>query len=85
MKITDVRVKKLEGGNGKLRGIASVGFDDVFVIHNISIIDGNNGLVVSMPSKKGKDNKYNDICHPITKEFREELNKAILDKYNEAV
>jgi stage V sporulation protein G len=79
MKITEVRISKIEGN--KLKAFASVTFDSCFVVTGIKIMDGNNGLFVAMPSAKVKE-EYKDTCYPISKEFREELQKAVLGKYN---
>ncbi|MCS7298493.1 MAG: SpoVG family protein [Spirochaetia bacterium] len=84
MKITDVKVKKLPSDSrrpSKVRGIASVTFDGQFVVHNIKIVEGKGKLFVSMPSRRvGDQNK--DIAHPITSEFRKELEDTILSHYN---
>ena len=52
MKITDVRVRKVET-DSKMKAVASITIDDVFVVHDIKIIDGDKGLFIAMPSKKG--------------------------------
>ncbi|MGP1489356.1 MAG: septation regulator SpoVG [Peptoanaerobacter stomatis] len=83
MKITDVRVRKLSE-EGKMRGIVSVTFDDTFVVHDIKIIEGQNGLFIAMPSRKVNDNEFRDIAHPINSESRNELQEAILKAYEEA-
>jgi DNA-binding cell septation regulator SpoVG len=51
MDITDIRVKKVMG-EGKLKAYVSVTFDDCFVVHNMKVIDGKNGVFVAMPSRK---------------------------------
>ena len=79
MKITDVRIRKINS-DSKLKAVASITFDDVFVCHEIKVIEGEK-LFIAMPSRKGSDNEYHDICHPINKEFRAELEKAVLDAY----
>jgi stage V sporulation protein G len=80
MKITDVKVFKKE--MDKLKGFASITLEGVFVVTGIKIMEGSKGLFVAMPSKKNsKTEKFEDIAYPITKEFREELNKAVLEKY----
>lgn len=81
MKITDVRVRKVDTNN-KLKAVASITFDDVFVVHDVKIIEGNNGLFVAMPSRRRQDGSFKDVAHPIVSEFRQELEKAILDIYN---
>lgn len=80
MEITDIRIKKVEGEN-KLKGYASVTFDDSFVIHNIKILQGLNGLFIAMPSRKTKNGEIKDIAHPITSQFREKIQNAILEAF----
>jgi len=83
MQITDVRVRKVSA-EGKLKGVASITFDDEFVVHDIKIIEGASSLFIAMPSRKTPDGEYKDIAHPIRTEMRELLSKLILDKYNQA-
>ena len=83
MQITDVRVRKI-ASQGKMKAIASITIDDVFVIHDIKVIESDNGLFIAMPSRKTPSGEFKDIAHPINTETREMLLKAILDKYNEA-
>ncbi len=80
MQITDVRVHRVLA-EGKLRAIVSITIDDVFVVHDIKIIDGDNGLFVAMPSKKNSNGEYKDTVHPINTETRNELHRIILEKY----
>lgn len=81
MEITDVRVRKVDKP-GKLKGVASITFDDEFVIHDIKIIEGDKGLFIAMPSKKSVDGEYRDIAHPINSEARARIQGAILDGYD---
>lgn len=68
--------------NSNVRAYATVTIGDCFAIHSIKILQGAKGLFVSMPSHKSKkDDEYRDICHPVTVEFRKQLNKVILDGY----
>lgn len=83
MEITDVRVRKLSD-EGKLRSIVSVTLDNCFVIHDIKLIEGQNGLFIAMPSRKVAEGKYRDIVHPINSEMRQELQEQILKAYEEA-
>ena len=81
MKITDVRLKKVDGHN-RLKAIASVTIDDCFVIHELRIIEGDHGLFIAMPSRKLPEGEFKDIAHPINAETREQLEKAIIEEYN---
>lgn len=83
MKITDVRVRKTYP-TGKMRGIVSVTFDDVFVVHDIKVIEGQNGFFIAMPSRKTPDGEFKDICHPIRSEMRRALQDAVLDAFEKA-
>lgn len=82
MVITDIRVKKIPT-DGKMKAVASVTFDDAFVVHDIKIIEGQEKLFTAMPSRKTNDNEFKDIAHPINSVMREMMEKAILDKYAE--
>ena len=81
MQITELRIRKVEG-DGKLRAYVTVTFDNCFVVHNVKIIEGKNGLFIAMPSRKTASGEYKDIAHPISPEFRTELQKRVLDEYN---
>ncbi len=82
MQITDVRVRKVENAN-KLKGVASVTFDDEFVVHDIKIIEGTSSLFVVMPSVKNSAGEFRDVAHPIKTELREKISKTVLEKYFE--
>lgn len=84
MKITDVRVRKIES-DSKMRAVASITIDDEFVIHDIKIIDGDKGLFIAMPSRKTGDGEYRDIAHPISSEVREKMQSTILEAYANTV
>jgi stage V sporulation protein G len=82
MKITDVRVK-LVSSESRLRGVATITFDESFVVHDIRIIEGENGLFVAMPSKKTPNGTFRDIAHPIHGEMRKMIEEAIVVAYEE--
>lgn len=84
MKITSVSVRKITKENSRLRGIASVLLDDSFAIHDIRIIEGDNGLFIAMPSRKTATGEYKDVCHPINPDVRTEFTNAVLGAYNKA-
>ncbi len=85
MKITDVRIRLVKKEEGKLKAVASITIDDCFVIHDIKILEGNEGCFVAMPSRKTPDGEYKDIAHPIKSETREEIIGMILTAYNNAL
>ena len=81
MQITELRIRKVED-EGKLRAYVTVTFDNCFVVHNVKIIEGQNGLFIAMPSRKTANGEYRDVAHPISPDFRSELQNKILEEYN---
>ena len=84
MTISSVTVKKFDKENSRMKGIASVLIDDCFAVHDIRIIEGDNGLFIAMPSRKTATGGYRDIAHPINPDVRKMFEDAILKAYNEA-
>ena len=84
MEITNVRVRIVEKDNSKMRGFANVTIDDQFVVHDIRILEGSNGLFLAMPSKQVAPGEYRDIAHPINSDTRSKIQTLILKKYEEA-
>lgn len=81
MKITSVNVRRIERENSRMKGIASVLLDDSFAVHDIRIIEGDNGLFIAMPSRKTATGGYKDIAHPINPEVRSMFEQEILAEY----
>ena len=80
MRITDVRVRKVER-EGKMRAVVSMTIDDEFVVHDIKVIEGIKGLFIAMPSRKAADGEFRDIAHPINSDTRDRIQSIILDEY----
>ena len=80
MEITDVRIRKI-ATEGKMKAIVSITFDNEFVVHDIKVIEGQNGLFIAMPSRKTPDGEFKDIAHPINTQTREKIQTAILNEY----
>lgn len=84
-----VKVTPYERENSNIKGLARIYLDDNFVINNVSVLQGKDDVFVAMPSFKTKQtNKegkavYQDICFPVTKEFRENLYGEIIETYKE--
>ena len=81
MKITEVRIFPKE--EEKLKAYAAVTLDGVFVVHNLRVVKGEKGLMVCMPSRKMNDGTFKDIAHPITNDFRHELEQEVLKVYEQ--
>ena len=84
MQITDVRIRKVEK-EGKMRAVVSITIDEEFVVHDIKVIEGDKGLFIAMPSRRAADGEYRDIAHPINSQTRENIQRMILDKYQEEI
>jgi stage V sporulation protein G len=80
MQITDIRIRRVNS-DGKLKAYVTVTLDDCFVVHNVKIIEGKNGVFIAMPSRKTKSGEYKDVAHPINSDFRTELQDSILQAY----
>ena len=83
MEITDVRVFPVD--EDKLKAFVSIVIDDCFVVSDIKIINGINGLFISMPSKKRKNGTFRDIAHPLNNETRKKIEDKVLAKYREVL
>ncbi|HEY3369038.1 MAG TPA: septation regulator SpoVG [Symbiobacteriaceae bacterium] len=84
MQVTDVRVRKATGTESKLKAYCSVVLDGMFVVHDVRVVEGVNGMFVSMPRRKTNEGEFKDLAHPITAEAREMIQRAVLDAYFEA-
>ena len=80
VEVTDVRIRKIYE-EGKMKAIVSVTFNDQFVVHDIKIIDGENGLFIAMPSRKIGEGEFRDIAHPINSDTREMIQDAVFADY----
>jgi stage V sporulation protein G len=85
MQITKTRVTVVKDTGKNLRAFVDITFDDCFVVTSLRVIDGRNGLFVAMPSRKRDDGSWQDIAHPITGDFRKEINDTVLREYESAV
>ena len=80
MQITEVRVRLMD--SPKMRAVASVTFDGCFVVHDIKIIDGQNGMFLAMPSRKMAEDDFRDIAHPLNSFTRDMIKEAVFDAYD---
>ena len=84
MNITDIKIRKINA-EGKMKAVVSVTFDEEFVVHDIKIIEGQNGLFIAMPSRKMGEGDFRDIAHPLTSETRNRIKDAIFAEYEKAL
>ena len=81
MQITQVRIYPVNSEN-RTRALASVTFDNEFVVHEIN---GNSGLFIAMPSRKATSGEFRDIAHPINAETRQKISDAVLSEYENSL
>ena len=81
MEITDVKVRKIMS-DGRLRAVVSVTIDDMFAVHDIKVVQGDERLFVAMPSRKDENGVFRDIVHPISPSARRLFEESILEAYS---
>ena len=79
MEVTEVRIFPID--DKKVKAFATITFDNCFVVRDIKIIDGINGLFVAMPSKRTKDGTFKDTAHPVDNELRLNIESKVLEAY----
>jgi len=84
MKITEVKVYAAKDG-GRLKAYATIVFDDVFIVRDLKVIEGQNGFFVSMPSRRRKDGTFRDIVHPLNSKTRKDIEDAVIAEYLKVV
>ncbi len=84
MQVTDIRFRKMIQ-DSKMKAIASITLNETFVVHDVRVIEGSNGLFVAMPSKRTPNGDYRDIAHPIVAETREIIQQAVLKAYEQEI
>jgi len=83
MEVTEVKIYPVQ--EDRLKAYAAITFDNCFIIRDLKVINGNNGLFVAMPSKKRKDGSYRDTAHPLNNETRQMIESKVLEEYNKEV
>jgi stage V sporulation protein G len=90
MEVTEVKIFPVQAADSTQRGdrlkaYAAITFDHCFVVRDLKVIDGDNGLFVAMPSKKRKDGTYRDTAHPLNNETRQMIESLVLAEYRKGV
>jgi len=83
MEVTEVKIFPVQ--EDRLKAYATIIFDHCFVVRDLKVISGNNGLFVAMPSKKRKDGTYRDTAHPLNNETRQMIESKVLEEYHKEV
>ena len=76
------RLHRLDG-EGSLKAFVDIALNESLLLKGLRIVEGRNGLFVSMPREKGKDNRWYETVHPMSKEIKGEISSAILSAYNQ--
>lgn len=84
MKISDVRIRIVKNDTSKIKASASITIDECFVVHDIKVIEGNEGYFIAMPSRKTPDGEFKDIVHPLNTETREQIRDAVIKEFEAA-
>jgi stage V sporulation protein G len=79
VEITDVRVFPI--ADEKLRAFVSVVLDGCFMVNDIKVIQGKDGLFISMPSRKKRNGEFKDVAHPLNQQTRQRFEERILGEY----
>ena len=79
-KIEVVRLNKLEG-DGKTKAFCDISLCDTFIVKGLRVVEGKNGIFVSMPRKPDKEGRWYMTFVPLRKEVREELDRIVLEAY----
>jgi stage V sporulation protein G len=70
-----------------VKGFADVEIADSIMIHSVAIVEGENGLFASLPSRKYQDangdTQYAEICHPTNGATRAALNEKVVEAYKQ--
>jgi stage V sporulation protein G len=83
MDVTEVRIFPVQ--EDRVKAYVTITFDHCFVIRDLKVISGNNGLFVAMPSKKRKDGTYRDTAHPLDNKTRQMIESIVLSEYNKEI
>jgi stage V sporulation protein G len=80
MEITEVRVFPVH--EEKLKAFVSIVFDHCFMVNDLKVIQGKDGLFLSMPSRRKKNGEYKDVAHPLNNETRRRVEERVLGEYH---
>ena len=84
MKITEIKVYLAKHG-GRLKAYATIVFENIFIIRDLKVIEGQKGFFVSMPSRRRKDGTFRDIVHPLNSETRKEIEDSVIFEYTKVL
>ena len=78
--VTVKRINRIDG-TGNLKAFCDLEIAETFLIKGVRVVEGKNGLFVSMPQEQGKDGNWHDTVFPLTKEARKRVSEVVLTSY----
>jgi stage V sporulation protein G len=79
MQITEVKVFPV--AEEKLKAFVSIVIDGCFMVNDIKVIQGKDGLFISMPSRRKKNGEFKDVAHPLNSDTRRVIEGRVLGEY----
>lgn len=79
----EISIKRINRyhGEGSAKAFCDLVIGDSFLIKGIAVVEGKNGLFVSMPREQGKDGNWYDMAFPLSREVREQISGMVLAAY----
>ena len=81
MKMEVVRIHKLDG-TGPTKAFVDVELEGAFIVKGVRIVEGKDGLFVSLPREEGRDGKWYNVIIPLKREVMDEFTRIVLEAYN---
>lgn len=83
MEITEIKVFPVD--EEKLKAFVSIVFDRCFMVNDIKVIQGREGLFISMPSRRKRNGRFKDVAHPLNNDTRRMIEDRVLAEYEQAL
>ena len=80
LKLEVTRIHKLDG-KSPTKAFCDISILDSLVINGLRVVEGKDGLFVSMPREEGKDGKWYNTVIPLKREIKDEIDRIVLEAY----
>jgi len=81
IEIKVLKVHRIDGEN-RIKAFVDISINDALLIKSLRIVQGKNGLFVSMPTEQGKNEKWYERVRCLNKDIREEIANTVLAAYS---
>lgn len=81
---TNITVRLFDSKESNTKAFIDLKLDDTLIVKGLSLVEGKNGLFLTYPASKGKDNKYYNSVYSLDKEWHKKLENTCIRKYKEA-